>query len=265
MTLLQVVSAANGGESIGENAVCPAMRERIEQRWMVAAGVIGLAFALAAAGCAGVERTPPREEPSMASTVPTEPAAPGAPRTGGRKKAAPATQPDTRQAPPPAVEPPTSVAAGPSQVPTPAQAAGNKEMAAAPVEKPAPPAVKPTPPVTAKPAPPPAAKPAAPPAPNPAPLDLTALEKRLKETNAIGVFTKLTLKNQVDELLDRFRAHYEGRVKITLSQLRQPYDMLILKVLTLLQDGDPSLARAVAESREAIWGILSDPNKFKNL
>jgi hypothetical protein len=103
------------------------------------------------------------------------------------------------------------------------------------------------------------AKPAA------APLDLTSLETRLRETNAIGVFTKLTLKNQVDDLLERFRAYYQGRIKISLAELRQPYDLLILKVLSLLQDRDPSLAKAILASREEIWGILSDPVKFSAL
>lgn len=97
------------------------------------------------------------------------------------------------------------------------------------------------------------------------PLDLTALETRLKETNAIGVFTKITLKNQVDDLLEQFRAHYQGRTKTSLAELRQPYDRLLLKVLTLLQDGDPELARAVVTSREAIWGILADPARFAAL
>ncbi|WP_372522152.1 hypothetical protein [Sulfuricaulis sp.] len=97
------------------------------------------------------------------------------------------------------------------------------------------------------------------------PLDLTALETRLKETKAIGVFTKITLKNQVDDLLSQFRAYYQGRVKTTLAELRQPYDMLLLKVLSLLQDGDPELARAIVASREAIWGILADPAKFATL
>ena len=46
-----------------------------------------------------------------------------------------------------------------------------------------------------------------------APLDLKSLETRLKETKAIGVFTKLTLKNQVDDLLDRFRAFYQGEAQ----------------------------------------------------
>lgn len=96
-------------------------------------------------------------------------------------------------------------------------------------------------------------------------LDLTALETRLRETKAIGVFTKITLKNQVDDLLNQFRAYYQGRVKITLAELRQPYDRLLLKVLSLLQDGDPELARAIVTSRETIWSILADPAKFASL
>ena len=97
------------------------------------------------------------------------------------------------------------------------------------------------------------------------PLDLAMLEKRLRETSAIGVFTKITLKNQIDDLLDQFRAHYQGRTKTSLTELRQPYEMLLLKVLSLVQDSDPSLARVIVASREVIWGILADPAKFSSL
>jgi hypothetical protein len=129
------------------------------------------------------------------------------------------------------------------------------------------------PPVAGIPAKPPAEalgkRPAATPGPakkeTPPTLDLTALETRLKETKAIGVFTKITLKNQVDDLLEQFRAYYQGRVKTSLAELRRPYDGLVLKVLSLLQDGDPELAREIVTSREAIWGILADPNKFATL
>jgi hypothetical protein len=38
-----------------------------------------------------------------------------------------------------------------------------------------------------------------------------------------------------------------------------------MKVLSLLQDGDPSLAKAISSSREAIWDILSDPQKFSKI
>jgi hypothetical protein len=94
------------------------------------------------------------------------------------------------------------------------------------------------------------------------PLDVAALKARLRDTNAIGIFTKLALKNQVDDLLQRFRAHYGSGQKTSVAALRQPYDMLVLKVLALLQDSDPSLARTISGSREAIWGILADPDKF---
>src|SRR5207244_11355544 len=65
-------------------------------------------------------------------------------------------------------------------------------------------------------------------------LDLKSLEERLKDTEAIGVLTKIALKNQVDDLLDQFRANYQGKLKTTLAELRHPYDRLVLKVLSLL-------------------------------
>jgi hypothetical protein len=94
-------------------------------------------------------------------------------------------------------------------------------------------------------------------------LDLGALEQRLKETRAIGLFTKLSLKNQVDDLLNQFRAFHGRQGATSLPELRQRYDLLLLKVLSLLQDGDPALATAISSSREALWGILADPVKFR--
>ena len=79
------------------------------------------------------------------------------------------------------------------------------------------------------------------------------------------MLTKLTLKNQVDDLLDQFRMYYQGKLKTTLTELRKSYDLLVLKVLALLQDADAPLAKAIAMSREAIWGILSDPVKFSTV
>jgi hypothetical protein len=197
---------------------------------------------------------PEQEPPWLASQQPVEkPEQPVAPKPA---PAAPKPKQDVRAT----VEP------APAPAVPPATTAMNQNAA-----KPEAPAAKPPAKAPATPAPPkvstvPAAKEgAAPPKPTPPPLDLAGLEKRLKETEAIGVFTKLTLKNQVDALLDQFRAHYQGRAKTTLAALRQPYDQLLLKVLSLLQDSDPPLARAIVDSREAIWGILSDPEKFMKL
>jgi len=96
-------------------------------------------------------------------------------------------------------------------------------------------------------------------------LDLKTLEAQLKDTKAIGFFTKITLKNQVDDLLDRFRQYYQGKAKLTLTDLRRSYDLLMLKVLSLLQDEDQMLASAIVSSREAIWRLLADPKTFATL
>jgi hypothetical protein len=97
------------------------------------------------------------------------------------------------------------------------------------------------------------------------PLDLPSLGKRLRETKAIGVFTKITLKNQVDDLVNQFREYHGGRGKATLAELRQRYDMLVLKLLSLLQDSDTTLAHTIVASREAIWSILTDPAKLATI
>jgi hypothetical protein len=186
-------------------------------------------------------------------------------------------------APSPAAVAPPAVAAAPPAVesaPPPAAALEPPPVAAPPVAS-APPAVTSTPPAVA-PAPAPASAPApktvskapAPPkiaaaptslkAAAPPTLDLASLETRLRATKAIGVFTKLSLKNQVSDLLDQFKTFHHGGAP-PLTTLRQKYDLLLLKVLSLLQDNDASLAIAVSASRESIWGMLADPAKFAKL
>jgi hypothetical protein len=121
-------------------------------------------------------------------------------------------------------------------------------------------------PVAAAPMPAPAKQPATvTPTNTPSTLDLTALEQRLRETRAIGAFTKLSLKNQVDDLLDDFHNLYRGKANTPLSSLRERYDLLMMKVLSLLQNSDAALAASIRSSREAIWNILKDPKQFSQI
>jgi hypothetical protein len=196
---------------------------------MSLARIVGLVFVLLTAGCAGVEHGPPS----------------GPPQTGAKQGGVAAVEPEGRPATLPTIHSTgqsvtktdsqsAKISAKVPASPKPNEPLGKKESAAPALEK----------------------QPASP------PLDLASLENRLKETKAIGVFTKIALKNQVDDLLNQFRAYYQGSVKTTLAELRQRYDLLLLKVLSLLQDGDRSLASSIGASREAIWGILADRQKF---
>lgn len=224
---------------------------RAQEPLMRVALVVGLLFVLLSAGCAGVmpppsvAPSPTASPPTSAETVapvalpaaPSRPPAPTTPQSAvatvepASARATPSTSAPTRprdtKAPPPAAKAP---------FPAPVVQATKKES---------------TPPEVAKQKAP--------------PLDLASLETHLKDTKAIGVLTKIALKNQVDDLLNQFRAFYEGKLKSTLAELRRPYDLLVLKVLSLLQDSDPALASAIVASREAIWGILSDPAKFATI
>jgi hypothetical protein len=107
-------------------------------------------------------------------------------------------------------------------------------------------------------------QPAAPPAASPT-LDLNTLTKQLKETKAIGLFSKIALKNKVDDLLDEFRKYYQGKAGIGMTELRQSFNLLMMKLLSLLQDEDQTLASKIVSSREAIWDFLADPKKFATL
>ena len=155
------------------------------------------------------------------------------------------------------VSEPPNVASRPGASKPAARPAAPATPQPAPAAAPAPGASTPAPKVASKAAPPVAETPLVAPA-----LDLSTLEEQLRETKAIGIFTKLTLKNQVDDLLDQFREYYNGKAKPTMSDLRRYFDLLMMKVLSLLQDGDQKLASAIVSSREAIWGLLADSKKF---
>lgn len=96
-------------------------------------------------------------------------------------------------------------------------------------------------------------------------LALSEIEQRLRDTHAIGVFTKLSLKNQIDDLLGQLRAYRLKQTSASLPQLRQRYDTLLQKVIGLLQSGDALLAKDISSSREAIWSVLIDPTTISKL
>ena len=193
------------------------------------------------AGCVHVSSNQPQQPPTPVASQPV-PSTPS---------------PVTIVPTPPSAAPPVQ-SASPSESVKPHSAAApakNKTSAGVPVKPPraAAPAL-PAAPVTPA--------PTATAAPKPQ-LDFKAMEQRLRDTSAIGVFTKLSIKNQVDDLLKAFRGFHSGRVPPTLDELHQRYDGLLLKVVTLVQDDDATLASSISASRDAIWEILSNKASFQ--
>lgn len=88
---------------------------------------------------------------------------------------------------------------------------------------------------------------------------------RLRATKAVGFFTKLALKNQIDDLLGKFRCYHAGACDTPLPSLREEFNLLLMKVLSLLQDDDQDLFRTLAGAREILWNKLTDPIAFADL
>ena len=197
--------------------------------------------------------------------------------TGCMHETKPQTQPPPVAATPETAKAPQTAKATPATAKPPSPT--SKAPATTTKAKPAPATTAKTAPSSAtkpQPAPPKQAASAAPPkqAPGPAPpkqaaaaatLDLDGLEARLKQTKAIGLMTKLSLRNKVDDLLAQFRQHHAGKPMPTVAELRRSYDLLMMKVLSLLQDRDQQLASDILSSRERIWGLLADPKSFAAL
>ena len=221
--------------------------------------IIVLACALASACAHEATVSQPAADVAAPAPASVAPAPESAPPVAARAPAVPAVAPT---APTPAAVgvPAVAATATPTATPAPAPKSAAAPARSAPAKAAAPPVAAPAAAAVAV-----AAAPAAAPAPAAATLDLPLLEQRLRDTRAIGVFTKLSLKNQVDDLLKQFRAYHKGGSGQTLPQLRKSYEVLLLKVVSLLQDDDPTLATAVGTSREAIWGVLVDPKKFASL
>ncbi|MDH3466788.1 MAG: hypothetical protein OES26_12945 [Gammaproteobacteria bacterium] len=84
-------------------------------------------------------------------------------------------------------------------------------------------------------------------------FNLDMLIARLKETDALGVFTKLALKGDVEDIIEM--AHeYQSLAALTELQLvRDQFDGLVLKTVTLLNDKDPDLAADMYQARDLVW------------
>jgi len=87
-------------------------------------------------------------------------------------------------------------------------------------------------------------------------ISLDELVERLKKTEAIGFLTKLAIRSDVMDFktsVDTYRK--KGTLKKSIGHLRDHFDGLLLKIMTLLER-DPDLSRDIHLARESIWKSL---------
>jgi len=87
-------------------------------------------------------------------------------------------------------------------------------------------------------------------------VDFKTLKKRLKNTDAIGFFTKLAIRNDIVDLMDKIKQYRKRSIlKANMKKIRSSFDGLLLKIIALLEK-DPNLSRDLYVGRESIWESL---------
>jgi len=87
-------------------------------------------------------------------------------------------------------------------------------------------------------------------------VNLKILKQRLRKTAAIGFFTKLAIRNDLVDLIDKIKKYRkQSMLGENLNEVRASFDGLLLKLIALLDD-DPDLSRDLYVGREMIWKSL---------
>ena len=87
-------------------------------------------------------------------------------------------------------------------------------------------------------------------------INMEVLTKRLKDTKAIGLFTKLAIRNDVTDLVDNVKRYRKKSLLATkIKEIRESFEGLLMKIVALLEE-DPELSRDLYVGRESIWKSL---------
>ncbi len=87
-------------------------------------------------------------------------------------------------------------------------------------------------------------------------IDMEILTSRLKKTSAIGLFTKLAIRNDVTDLMDNVKRYRKKSILVAkMKEIREAFEGLLFKIIALLEE-DPELSRDMYVGRESIWKSL---------
>jgi hypothetical protein len=91
-------------------------------------------------------------------------------------------------------------------------------------------------------------------------INMDMLIERLKQTPAIGVFTKLAIRGDILDLKDEIQTYKQkSMLQSKLDDIRARFDGLLIKIMALLQ-ADPALSKDLYTARESIWKSLLGAN-----
>ncbi len=100
---------------------------------------------------------------------------------------------------------------------------------------------------------------------NIAQIDLASLEDGIRKTDAIDLGKKLSLKRDLDRLVEKFHAFHEGTEDDGIEKLESSFHQLVNKTLSLLRAEDPDLHQHISAARGGLWALLRDRETFQTM
>lgn len=92
--------------------------------------------------------------------------------------------------------------------------------------------------------------------------DLDNLRARIRKSKAVGPLTKLKLRGEIKALLKKLELYHSGKGHSNINQLNERFDLLYMKVVSLVQEKDPDLHRQLCNSWEPLRRSLQSPSYF---
>ncbi len=94
-------------------------------------------------------------------------------------------------------------------------------------------------------------------------VDLEMLGEALRGSTAVGLFEKVKLKRNIDELLTRLESWHDGKRSYTLDQLEEQYNVLLMRIASHIQHKDQVLHQQLCNAWLQIWLDLEDSGRFR--
>ena len=95
--------------------------------------------------------------------------------------------------------------------------------------------------------------------------EIDKLYEDITNTKAIGLFTKLSFRNNAMSLHESFGKYHQGSRPPTLDELEQRYELMVQEIMTLVQDKDPALADEIQQKKDLLWMTMIDPESYESI
>jgi hypothetical protein len=92
--------------------------------------------------------------------------------------------------------------------------------------------------------------------------ELERLIDRVVKTKSIGIFSKLAMKGDAENLWRDLGKYHSGAAGMNIDELDERYHLIVHKLELSIRKRDKDLAQAIADFREPLWQRLENPDSF---